>query len=70
PMRAYYMIRNLFRLKREVFATGLVGDSSKFTNFLFFLNLLVQTIKALMEKPQLNIAQSLLRGWRDGALGK
>lgn len=70
PLRTYYMIRNSFRLKREVYATGLVGESSKFTNFLFFLNLFSQTIKALLEKPRLNIAWSLARGWKDGFLGR
>ncbi len=39
PMRCYYMIRNLFKLRREVFDTGLVGERSAFTKFLFFLNL-------------------------------
>ena len=70
PMRSYYMIRNTIRLKREVFGTGLVGHPSNFTNFLFFLNLVSQTIKALLEKPRLNIAWSLMRGWKDGFLGK
>ena len=69
PMRSYYMIRNTFRLKREVFATGLVGESTAFTNFLFFLNVFSLTIKSLLQKPRLSIAASLIRGWKDGILG-
>lgn len=70
PMRAYYMIRNTFRLKRQVFATGLVGETSVFSNFLFFQNLLSQTIRAFLEVPRLSVARSLMRGWKDGFLGK
>jgi len=70
PMRSYYMIRNTFRLKREVFATGQVGEATRFTNFLFFLNLVSLTVKSLVEKPRIDIAGSLMRGWKDGFLGK
>ena len=70
PMRAYYMVRNTFRLKRQVFDTGLVGQSSRFTNFLFFMNLVNLTRKTFFEKPRFDIARSLLRGWKDGFLGK
>ncbi|MEM6580396.1 MAG: glycosyltransferase family 2 protein [Pseudomonadota bacterium] len=69
-MRAYYMVRNTFRLKREVFATGLVGESSKFTNMLFFLNVCQLSISALLEKPRVEIFGSLARGWIDGIRGR
>jgi rhamnopyranosyl-N-acetylglucosaminyl-diphospho-decaprenol beta-1,3/1,4-galactofuranosyltransferase len=69
PFRCYYMIRNTFRLKREVFDTGLVGSSSKLSNFLFFVNLTVLTLKSIRQKKELDVLKSLFRGWRDGFRG-
>tara|TARA_R110001599_G_scaffold353864_1_gene600864 strand:+ start:34814 stop:35692 length:879 start_codon:yes stop_codon:yes gene_type:complete len=69
-MRCYYMIRNTFRLKREVFATGYVGRASAFTNFLFFLNLAKLSINAVIDKPSLEIVKSLANGWIDGIRGR
>lgn len=66
PMRCYYMIRNCFKLRREVYATGLVGRATAFTKFLFFLNLIVITAKSLNSRKELAVAKSLLNGWLDG----
>ncbi len=69
PLRCYYMIRNSFMLKREVFSIGLVGTPSRFTNFLFFLNLARLSFSSIRKKTEWPVAKSLLRGWRDGFRG-
>lgn len=70
PLRCYYMLRNSFRLKREAFATGLLGQPSKFTNLLFFLNLMNLSLQYFWERKQLAILKALSRGWIDGLRGK
>ena len=70
PMRAYYSIRNSFRLKSDVFKTGLVGESTRFSNFLFLLNMLRTSIKYLWLKKEFSILKSVCKGWLDGYRGK
>ncbi len=66
PMRCYYKIRNTIKMRRDVYATGMVGKTSLPQDFLFFVNLARETLKALIEEPRPGIAKSLLKGWIDG----
>lgn len=66
PLRCYYMVRNSFKLRKEVYATGLVRKPGVYTNLLFFLNLTKASLASLAAPQKFAIAGSLLRGWRDG----
>lgn len=70
PFRSYYMVRNSFRLKRDAFNAAPVGHSSRYTNFLFFLNLSRYSLSALAHKPGWAMIKALVRGWRDGIGGR
>ncbi|WP_163121256.1 glycosyltransferase family 2 protein [Alloalcanivorax xenomutans] len=70
PFRSYYMIRNSFRLKRDSFNAAPVGHSTKFSNFLFFLNLLKYSIHAFRQQPGLKMIEALVKGWSDGIRGR
>lgn len=70
PFRAYYSIRNGFKAKREYFATGVVGKATKFTNFLFFINLSKFSLGMLKAIPSYSMTKSILRGWVDGLKGR
>lgn len=69
PMRAYYSIRNNFKLKRKAFSTGLLGQPSRITNFLFLMNNLLLSKQFLASVPTFKVLKSILKGWRDGYRG-
>lgn len=69
PFRAYYTIRNSFKLKRDVFATGMVGSSAKFTNLLFCANLFKISFSIIRESTTLATFKSVLKGWWHGYRG-
>ncbi len=60
------MIRNTFKLRRDVYATGRVGAATFFVKFLFVLNLAKISLKCFNARREYAMAKSLLRGWRDG----
>ena len=70
PFRSYYMIRNSFRLKRDAFNAAPVGRSSRYTNFLFFLNVARYSMSALVHQPGWAMLKAILKGWRDGVGGR
>lgn len=70
PFRSYYMVRNSFRLKRDAFNAAPVGHSTKFSNFLFFINLSKYSLQAFRHQPGWQMIKSLVRGWRDGIGGR
>lgn len=66
PMRAYYQTRNAFKLRKDIFQTGLVGHASRANTTVFFLFMIINSIKMLREKREWIIAKSIIKGWRDG----
>lgn len=69
PLRAYYFVRNSFKLKRDVFLTGLVGKPTKLTNVLFLINIVFSSLVMLKENFSWSIFSALRRGFIDGYKG-
>lgn len=70
PMRAYYFVRNSFKLKRDAFSTGMLGAPTKFSNCLFLINLVHGSLRLIKENPSWIIVKSIWRGFFDGFRGR